>query len=151
MLLFCFCSLLAPIPPVPSSRSSLTLTVNVSVAHTYIPTLAACLCHSAHLVSLLWLSSAGPQDVKGRAKPVGTEASCRGASESSPSNPFFERRLEECGGAVENSEPLTSTVTHQAAQTLKPVMRPASTQRCRAAQLWLCSGSCLCTGSEKVT
>lgn len=129
------------IPPLPSSPSALNLTLSVSVAHTYplgrcnpppaastthththIPTLAPCLCHSVHLVSLLWppqRSSAGPQDVKGRAKPVGAAASCRGASES---DPFFERRLEECDGAAENSEPLTSTVTHPATQTLEPVM-----------------------------
>lgn len=96
-LLFCVCSLFAPHPTIPSPPHPFTphlLTVSVSVAQTYPPhkrthvlTLARCLCHTAHLVSLLGLpqrSSAGPQDVKGRLKPVGAAASCRDASESSP-------------------------------------------------------------------
>lgn len=81
------------------SSSLLLFTVSFSVA-THLPKwvtwtapLGLCLDHSVHLVSLLWppqSSSAGPQDVEGRAAAAAAAARCLDASESSSSNLFFE-------------------------------------------------------------
>ena len=163
-------------PHLPSS-TLLLFTVSVSVANTYRrgnltpppppppllllscpplplpPSPGLCLCHSVHLVSLLWppqSSSAGPQDVEGKAAAAAA-ARCLGASESSSSNPFFEPLKAGPERVTELRRNWTSDPNCHPSSSkhwVQSSLVPAFTQRHRTTQLQPCSDPCVCNSER---